>query len=245
MLKISIKSLAVLVLGAASVGAVAQNPVGDAAKRNWEYGALVQGGNGVTDQRNDFHFLSAGVHLGRILTPELGTGVLKGNFEYAVEAFPYWQAFTPKFSRVNCYSTPTAGTTLAGPGLYCSGPYTTGGTYTGVSVTPIILRWNLTHGKNWMPWVQGAGGLVWTNHKFPGFPGPGTAVNLNNNGPYADTSVFNFTPQFGVGTHYFVKPGRSVDFSANAVHISSSSLGDKNPGVNASIQLTLGYTWWK
>jgi hypothetical protein len=45
--------------------------------------------------------------------------------------------------------------------------------------------------------------------------------------------------------HYFFKDKRSVDFSANAVHISSASLGDKNPGVNASIQVSLGYTWWK
>jgi hypothetical protein len=45
--------------------------------------------------------------------------------------------------------------------------------------------------------------------------------------------------------HYFMTPRRSIDFGANAVHISSSSLGDKNPGVNASIQFSVGYTWWK
>ena len=38
---------------------------------------------------------------------------------------------------------------------------------------------------------------------------------------------------------------RSIDFSANAVHVSSASLGDKNPGVNASVQFTIGYSWWK
>jgi hypothetical protein len=48
-----------------------------------------------------------------------------------------------------------------------------------------------------------------------------------------------------VGVHYFLKAQRSIDFSVNAVHISSASLGDKNPGVNASIQASLGYTWWK
>jgi hypothetical protein len=31
----------------------------------------------------------------------------------------------------------------------------------------------------------------------------------------------------------------------NAVHISSASLGDRNPGVNASIQVQVGYTLWK
>jgi hypothetical protein len=49
----------------------------------------------------------------------------------------------------------------------------------------------------------------------------------------------------GVGFHYFLRPRRSIDFSANAVHISSASLGDKNPGVNASVQFSVGYTWWK
>jgi hypothetical protein len=29
------------------------------------------------------------------------------------------------------------------------------------------------------------------------------------------------------------------------VHISSASLGDRNPGVNASIQVQVGYTIWK
>jgi hypothetical protein len=57
--------------------------------------------------------------------------------------------------------------------------------------------------------------------------------------------VWNFSPQFGIGTHYFLKPKRSLDFSANAVHISSASLGDKNPGINASVMFTAGYTWWK
>jgi hypothetical protein len=138
----------------------------------------------------------------------------------------------------------------------CSAPYTVGGTYTGVSVTPIILRWNFTHGRRWMPWMQGAGGLIWTNHKYPAFgeaPPAGAGIYgspesgdlLANDGPNTDTSVWNFTPQFGVGAHYFVRPRRSIDFSANAVHISSSSLGDKNPGVNASVQLSVGYSWWK
>ncbi len=92
-------------------------------------------------------------------------------------------------------------------------------------------------------WGQAAGGLIWTNHKYPAFGGP--PYNSQNDGPNADASVFNFTPQGGVGVHYFVRPRRSIDFSANGVHISSASLGDRNPGVNASVQFSLGYTWWK
>ncbi len=241
-----------LLLGGSSLGA-AQTPASPAPQISavaelasstpWEYGALVQGGNGLTENRDGFHFLMAGAHLGKVLTGQIGPGLLKGNFEYAVEVFPFWQSYSPKFQRANCYATPEAGTTYVSPGLYCSALYTVGGTYTGVSITPIILRWNFTHGSRLMPWIQGAGGSLWTNHKYPAFGS--SSLSLANDGPNADTSVWNFTPQFGVGAHYFVRARRSIDFSANAVHISSSSLGDKNPGINASVQFSLGYTWWK
>jgi hypothetical protein len=29
------------------------------------------------------------------------------------------------------------------------------------------------------------------------------------------------------------------------VHISNASLGDSNPGVNATVQFQIGYSWWK
>ena len=219
---------------------LAESPVRrEANSYPWDIGVLFQGGFGVTEDRDGFKFLLAGAHLGKVLTPELGTGPLRGNFEYAVEVFPYWQSFTPKFSRISC-TAPSAG----GTAFTCSDPYTVGGTFTGASVTPIILRWNFTHGQRWMPWIQGAGGVLWTNHKYPAY-GDTNPQDVNETGPASDTSVWNFTPQFGVGTHIFLKPRRSLDISANAVHISSASLGDRNPGVNASVQLSVGYSWWK
>ena len=214
------------------------NPLETASTRQpTEIGAIFQGGNGITDGRNGFHFLMAGVHAGKVLTDNYGSGILRGNFEYAVEVFPYWQSFTPKFPRVSC--TEAAGTTV----IHCSQPYTVGGTFTGASITPIILRWNFARHGKFTPWVQGAGGVVWTNHKYPSYGD--TTVNLTTNGPNGDASVWNFTPQFGVGGHYFTRPNRSLDFSANTVHISSASLGDRNPGVNVTLQFSVGYTWWK
>lgn len=214
------------------------SPVAEVANtKPWNYGALLQGGNGVTDNRDGFHFLMAGGHVGKVLTGELGTGVLKGNFEYGAEVFPFWQSYTPKFQKVSCYGVTASGVTA------CSAPYTSGGTYTGVSVTPILLRWNFTHGERWMPCLQGGGGLIWTNHKYPAVGS--TAPNLTENGPNANTSVWNFTPQFGIGAHYLLRSRRSLDFGFNAVHISSASLGDRNPGVNASVQASVGYSWWK
>jgi lipid A 3-O-deacylase len=232
--------------GAGAAGVAMTNPVAQ-KDRPWDFGALAQGGVGVTEDRSSFRFLWLGVHAGKVLTPIEGHGKLRGNFEYAVEVFPFWQSYTPTSLRQNC-------TSITGPGgvqqSSCSAPYQIGGTFTGISITPIILRWNFAGTRRWAPWVQGAGGMIWTNHKYPAFGGPPatTGVSLStygNNGSNDDTSVWNFTPQFGVGTHYFIRPNRSIDFGANAIHISSASLGDKNPGVNASVQFTLGYSWWK
>ena len=233
---------AALVLGVLQRGiaqAVAtESPVQARAKTpSWEYGVLFQGGKGVTDMRDDFQFFMAGAHLGKVLTPQIGRGALRGTFEYAGEVFPYWQSNTPTFQRYSCLPTPNVTV------ISCVGPYTVGGTYHGASLTPIILRWNFTAGRRIMPFAQAAGGVLWTNHKYPAYgQGP---VNLGNDGPNSDASVWNFTPQGGIGLHYFVRPRQSFDLGANAVHISSASLGDRNPGVNASVQFSIGYSWWK
>jgi hypothetical protein len=196
----------------------------------WELGAFFQGGVGVGD-RSDFTFTSAGVRLGKVITDQHLRGILRGQFEYAGEIMPYWQSFTP---------APHLAYTkyiFQGQTGYAVEPYG-GGTYTGVSITPIILRWNFAPTRRFAPWFQGAGGLIYTPHKYP----PDILVP---HGQPGGTSVFNFTPQFGIGFHYFTKPRRSIDFAANAIHISSSSLGDRNPGVNASVQFQIGYTWWR
>ena len=218
-------------LNAQQASQAAADPVAAlSASRPFEYGPFANGGFG-TGNRTSYKFFNFGIHAGKVLTGPMGNGWLRGQFEYAIEVMPLWQAYTPTFRRVNCYLPP-------GGSVTCTGPFPTGGLYNGVSITPIILRWNLLHGRRWMPWVQGAGGMIWTNHKFPPIgpiPAPGRL----------GSSVFNFTPQFGIGMHYFVRSRQSIDFSANAVHILSASLGDTNPGVNASVQFSVGYTWWK
>ena len=70
-----------------------------------------------------------------------------------MEVFPFWQSYTPKFQRISCRLF-----LCRRMAAQCSAPYTVGGTYHGVSITPIMLRWNLTHGTKIMPWVQAAGG---------------------------------------------------------------------------------------
>jgi lipid A 3-O-deacylase len=215
--------------GAAAVGdAIGENPVAQVRKdRSWEYGPFVNGGVGLGN-RSDFDFFSAGVQGGKVLTPVLHAGIFSGQFELGANVMPLWQAYTP----------PPHEQTFLYPGGYYVAPEG-GGTYTGVSLTPVILRWNfLTKSRRFQPWFQGAGGLIYTTHKFP----PDQLVPHGNAG---GTSVFNFAPQGGAGVHYFIRPGRSIDLGVNAVHISSASLGDRNPGVNASIQIQVGYTFWK
>ena len=215
-----------------------ENPLASASVRQpLETGVIVQGGTGLTDSRDAFKFLMAGVHGSRVLTKNYGPGALRGDLEYGVEVFPLWQSYTPTFQRVSCTSNRDTGV------ITCSQPYNVGGTFTGVSVTPIIVRWNFARGGRITPWVQAAGGVLWTNHKYPAYGS--TAANVTINGPNGDASVWNFTPQGGVGLHYFTRSNRSVDISANGIHISSASLGDRNPGVNASVQFSVGYTWWK
>ncbi len=200
------------------------------ATRPWEYGAFFGGGFGVGD-RSSFSFTNAGIRVGKVLSDPHLPGLLRGQFEYAGDLMPYWQSFTPAPGlRTVAYSYPggTGQVTL---------PYN-GGTFSGVSITPILLRWDLAPGKRLAPYLQGAGGLLWTNHKYP----PDIIVPKGTPG---GTSVWNFTPQFGVGLHYFVKNRQAIDFQASAVHISSASLGDRNPGVNASVQFQIGYSWWR
>lgn len=201
------------------------------ATRPWEYGPFLQGGKGMSD-RSSYKFLSAGVRLGKVITNPHLPGILRGQFEYAGEFMPYWQAFTPApHQQTVTYHDPTSGFDISYNAFFG------GGTFTGFSLTPIILRWNFQPHGRIAPFAQAAGGLIYTTHKFP-------PDQLVPHGVPGGTSVFNFSPQGGIGLQYFLSPTHSLMFSASGVHISSASLGDHNPGVNASVQFQIGYTWW-
>ncbi|HEY1208054.1 MAG TPA: acyloxyacyl hydrolase [Terracidiphilus sp.] len=220
--------------GPATPGPVAVSPVAQVRDaRSWEFGPFVSGGIGVGD-RSDYRFLSAGVQLGKPLTPVLHAGVFSGQFELGGNIMPLWQSYTP------APHTATFTCIEAGQPVSCVLPVA-GGTYNGVSLTPVIFRWNiLTKSTRFQPWFQGAGGLIYTTRQYP--PSFSSTPSFPVDG---STSVWNFTPQGGVGFHYFIFPKRSIDVGLNAVHISSASLGDRNPGVNASIQVQVGLTRWR
>src|ERR1700759_2307265 len=117
------------------------------ATRPWEFGPFFQGGVGVSD-RSDFSFTSAGVRLGKVITDQHLRGFLRGQFEYAGELMPYWQSFTPA---PHLQETKYIIDGQTGTALY---PYN-GGTFTGISITPIILRWDLKPSKRFVPFAQG------------------------------------------------------------------------------------------
>ncbi len=110
------------------------------AGQPWEFGPFVNGGFG-TGNREAYKFLWAGVHAGKVLTGPVGKGFLNGQFELGAEFMPLWQAYTPKYLRANCYEQ-------AGMPLSCSNLFPTGGTYTGLSITPAILRWDFRSSRS-------------------------------------------------------------------------------------------------
>lgn len=212
---------------------VLDSPVAEVrVQRSWEIAPFANYGKGV-GERSQYNFFWAGLELGKVLTPVVHAGIFSGQFQFAGNVMPLWQAYTPapheeQYTCVDPNGQPVS----------CLLP-TGGGTFRGVSLTPVILRWNfLTRSRRVQPWFQGAGGLIYTTHKFP----PNILSTPTIDG---GTSVWNFSPQGGFGIHYFTKAKRSIDLGVNAVHISSASLGDRNPGVNASIQIQAGYTFWR
>ena len=212
----------------------ADNPVAQVRNaRSWAFGHFVNGGTGVGD-RSDYKFLSAGFQLTKPVTPVLHAGIFSGQFEYGANIMPLWQGYTP------APHTATFTCIVSGSPVSCVLPVD-GGTYSGFSITPVIFRWNfLTQSRRFQPWFQGAGGLIYTTRQYPPSYSSTTTYTVDGS-----TSVWNFTPQGGMGFHYFTRDKRSIDVGVNAVHISSASLGDRNPGVNASILVQVGYTFWK
>jgi hypothetical protein len=189
-----------LLLLAAAAGMAQSNDDAAAIRsEHWVFGVLASGGSGLFD-RDNVQFVRAGVRVGRVLTGELGGGLVRGTFELDSEIMPLdcvlWGGYK------NVY---------------------------GFSVNPLIMKWNFTRGKKTIPYFLAQGGMLHTQEKIP----PG------------NTSTVNFTSGAGVGMNYFLRPGRSLNFDLRATHLSNASLGDHNPGVNASLQLGVGYNWWK
>ena len=79
----------------------------------------------------------------------------------------------------------------------------------------------------------------------PFFGVAGGALFTRANIPPGDTSTVNFTPQIDLGFHLFTRQSRALTFEMDIVHHSNASIGNQNPGYNASVFFTLGYVWYK
>jgi lipid A 3-O-deacylase len=203
-------------------------------RRTWQIGGFVTGGfppnyvyhAGIGDFNEELHLFNGGVEAGRMFTVLHGPGLLRGRAEAAVEVIPFWLAHYPKqtlvvHSPLNEFPTLITQETL---------------NYHGVSVTPLLFRWNFMkhESSRFVPWVQLGSGLLWTSQPFPQQRGPGYY-----------TSRINFTPQADFGANMFTKKNQSLNFALKVVHISSAGLGESNPGIPVSVQFSLGYSWWK
>src|SRR5262247_1675113 len=130
----------------------------------WELGAFLGGGTGA-GKSDDTQFLYAGGRGGLVLTPDLFTSTpVRGNLEYAVEIMPVYTVFTPN------------------------------GAVYGASIKPFLVQWNFTKPRTVVPYLQIAGGVLFTTSDVPP----------------PDTSSVNFTPQIGGGVHWFRGTDRSM-----------------------------------
>lgn len=185
-----------LLLGSATL--LAQNSSA-LTHAGWNYGFFGGYGNGLGNN-SDFHRYTFGGRLGRVLTSERGSGILRGTFEWDAEITPV--------DILNYH-----GTTYAG------------------GVAPIVWKWNFTGGgrRKVVAFGEAVGGALFSANNFPA----------------GDTSQVNFQTGVGVGFNAFTSSKRAISVGIRALHISNASIGNHNPGINASIQFQVGYNCFK
>jgi len=106
-------------------------------KGSWELAVLAGGGTGL-GKSSGTQFIYAGGRAGYIFTEDHLPGLLRGNFEWAVDVLPLYSVLTPG-----------------------------GGAVYGSSFKPVIWQWNFTSGKKFAPYVAAAGGIVFSTSNVP------------------------------------------------------------------------------
>jgi lipid A 3-O-deacylase len=95
------------------------------------------GGHSVPGGRGNIGAFNAGLRYGWILTDEHLPGLLRGRFEYAVDAVPVFLIFQPQ------------------------------NTAYGVGFDALGLKWNFERRGRISPYLELTGGVVFTNHDVP------------------------------------------------------------------------------
>jgi lipid A 3-O-deacylase len=199
--------LFVLVAATAVAQSSSDDPISALRREHWNFGAWADYGNGL-GSRDGVHIGGAGLRIGRVMTGEHGDGWRRGTFELDADITPLEVYHFP--------SEKDFGMIIPAQNYYTSG------------FTPVILKWNFTSGKRWVPYAEAQAGLVFSTKDLPP----------------TDTAQVNFTPGAAVGLHHFV--GKNAwTFQGAIYHLSNASIGPHNPGINAAIQFRVGYTWFK
>lgn len=225
--------MAIWAIGLLATGAYAQLSSGHPS---WQIGGFGAGGftpdyeiYGFFEYQEEVKFFSAGLEIGRVLSSAHGHGFLRGRPEAVIDVVPFWEVDEPR--QTDSFTVPSV------PGEHGTAVFP-GYKEHGVSITPLQFRWNFTphDSSRFVPWAQLGFGLLWTPKNFPQGGGvPGT-----------NTSRVNFLfPQLGIGESLFVKKHQSLNFGVSGIHVTSYGLGEYNPGINAIVQFTVGYSWWK
>lgn len=95
------------------------------------------GGHSVSGGRGNTGVFNAGLRYGWLLTGPHLPGILRGRFEYAVDAVPVFFVFQPA------------------------------NTAYGVSFDPLGLKWNFERHGRFSPYLELCGGTLFTNHNVP------------------------------------------------------------------------------
>ncbi len=191
-------TFALLLLSAAAGMAQSSGDAAAIRHEHWVVGVLASGGSGLFD-RDNVQYVRAGVRVGRVMTGELGQGLLRGTFEEDVEIMPLDYVLWGGYKNVY-----------------------------GFGVNPLVMKWNFTHGKKMIPYLLAQGGMLRTSEKIPPgdtstvnftsgagvglnyFLRPGRSVNFDLRATHlSNASLGDHNPgvnsslQFGVGYNWW------------------------------------------
>lgn len=149
------------------------------------------GGHSVPGGTQNTGAFNAGLRYGWILTDLHLPAFLRGRFEYAVDAVPVFVVFQPA------------------------------NTAYGAGFDPLGLKWNFERRGRFSPYLELAGGVLFTSHDVP-----------------TNTNTVNFMDQAALGTHILGQK-YNVNVELRYMHISNAGLGNLNPGIN-TVQVRVG-----
>ncbi len=97
----------------------------------------------------------------------------------------------------------------------------------GGGFNPVVLKWNFTSGRKLAPWIEAAGGTLFTTRDVP-----------------EGTNSVNFRSQAAAGMYIFQQEKRAAAFGIRYGHLSNAGLAVKNRGMN-TVEFSVGYHWFR